>query len=352
MERAKRTGREPMTFGEAAWKWWQLIGAQGKERDLGSPDRPGSALHWLAQNLGTNKPLHKITGNDIDALIVKRFARLARGGNGSNGKPLYRKVAGRTVNRTVVILLRRIMRTAKQRWNVDIANMPIWSDHLQQVDANTPRVVTFAEQARLDEIERPWLRPIREFATLTGLRLTECASVRWSDINDEACILTIKTKGNRKQDKKPRQIPLTGPLLALLRSLKGQHPIWVFTYVATKSFLNPATGRQMVKGQRYPVTGGYLRSAVQDDWAKAGVDASFHDLRRTAARQVFDATGDIRAAQHFLGHSNVATTEVYLGVSREHEVRATMEARDEYIERMRADASKGKSVIRLRRRQK
>ena len=103
--------------------------------------------------------------------------RLVRAGNGSNGKPLYRKPGGRTINRTVTNLMRRIMLKAKQRWQVDIPNMPIWSDHLQQVDANTPRVVTLAEQERLDESERPWLRPIREFVTLTGLRLTECASL-------------------------------------------------------------------------------------------------------------------------------------------------------------------------------
>ena len=164
--------------------------------------------------------------------------------------------------------------------------------------------------------------------------------------------MTIKTKGNRKQDKKLRQIPLTDPLIALLRALKGHHLIFVFTYVATKSFLNPATGRQMVKGQRYPVTPNYLRDAVQVGRIKAGIDASFHDLRRTAARQVYDATGDIRAAQHFLGHNNVATTEVYLGVSAEHEVRATMEARDKYIARKRAEASEGKLVVRLQQRQK
>jgi integrase len=241
IERGKRTGRQPMTFGEAADRWWQLIGAEGQERDLGPPGRPGSALHWLVQQLG-DTPLHKITGNDIDALIIKRRERLVRGPIGRNGKPLYRRAGGRTIN----------MLKAKQRWNVDIPNMPTWSDHLQQVGANTPRVVTFAEQATLDQTERPWLRPIREFAILTGLRLTECASVRWSDVNFETRIRTIKTKGNRKQDKKPRQIPLTDPLIALLRSLKGQHPIFVFTYVAIKSFLNPATGRQMVKGERYP----------------------------------------------------------------------------------------------------
>jgi integrase len=349
IERTKRTGREPMTFGEAADKWWQLIGSAGEERDIGPPDRPGSALHWLVQELGARKPLHRITGNDVDTLIVKRRERLARCGTDSKGKTIYRKVGARTINRTVVFLLRRIMRKAQRRWNVEIYNMPNWSDHLQKVEPHKPRVVTFAEQATLDEVERPWLRSIREFATLTGLRLRECASVRWSDLNFDSRIITVRTKGNRKQDKKVRLLPMTDPLLALLRSLKGQHPIFVFSYVAQRSFVNPQTGKQHVRGQRYPVTANYLREAVRRDWVRAGVNASFHDLRRTAARQVYDATGDIRAAQHFLGHNNVATTEGYLGVSGEHEIRASMQARDEYVARMRAEAGKvsGAKVVRV-----
>ena len=146
VERAKRTGREPMTFGEAADRWWQVIGSQGEERDIGPPDRPGSALHWLVQELGAKKPLHRITGSDVDALLVKRRARLMRCGADNKGKVIYRKIKARTVNRTVVLLLRRIMRQAVRRWNVEIPKMPIWSDHLQKVEANTPRVVSFAEQ--------------------------------------------------------------------------------------------------------------------------------------------------------------------------------------------------------------
>jgi integrase len=157
-------------------------------------------------------------------------------------------------------------------------------------------------------------------------------------------------KAIASSSKKIRQVPLTPSLLALLRTLKGQHPVFVFSYVAAKSFRNPATGKQMMKGQRYPVTKGYLRDAARDDWAKAGVDATFHDLRRTAGRQIYDATGDIRAAQQFLGHNSVATTEIYLGVSGEHEVRATMRLRDDYIARMRAEAAKGQRVMRLQQR--
>jgi hypothetical protein len=93
----------------------------------------------------------------------------------------------------------------------------------------------------------------------------------------------------------------------------------------------------MIKGQRYPVTPNYLREAARQDWAHAGIDASFHD----------DATRGIRAAQHFLGHEDVKTTEIYLGASSEPEVRATIEARDDYVARMRVEASKGQRVTRL-----
>lgn len=38
-----------------------------------------------------------------------------------------------------------------------------------------------------------------------------------------------------------------------------------------------------------------------------------HKARHSAAQRVFDESGDIVATQHFLGHSNVATTQTYVG---------------------------------------
>jgi integrase len=49
--------------------------------------------------------------------------------------------------------------------------------------------------------------------------------------------------------------------------------------------------------------------------AAAGVNRPWglHDLRRTAARAVFDRTGDVRKVQRFLGHSQLPQTWWYLG---------------------------------------
>lgn len=44
----------------------------------------------------------------------------------------------------------------------------------------------------------------------------------------------------------------------------------------------------------------------------AGVDATAHCLRHTAATDALHAGCDIRTVQKFLGHSTVTTTERYL----------------------------------------
>ncbi len=62
--------------------------------------------------------------------------------------------------------------------------------------------------------------------------------------------------------------------------------------------------------------------------------ASFHDLRRTAARDQYDAAG-VYAARDLLGHANVKTTQTYLGVSDEGTMRANMDARDAYVAKMK-----------------
>jgi integrase len=48
---------------------------------------------------------------------------------------------------------------------------------------------------------------------------------------------------------------------------------------------------------------------------RAGVTApwAFHDLRRTAARALYQRTGDIRKVQRFLGHASIQQSWWYLG---------------------------------------
>jgi len=83
----------------------------------------------------------------------------------------------------------------------------------------------------------------------------------------------------------------------------------VFSYVARRTRIEPKSGRQLIKGERYPITYAGIRSASDRDWAKARVKIRRHDMRRPASMRMLRETGDVKAVSEFLGHGGVAITE-------------------------------------------
>lgn len=72
---------------------------------------------------------------------------------------------------------------------------------------------------------------------------------------------------------------------------------------------------QALDDDHKPLTSPRLFAALTKAKQRAGVVGAWalHDLRRTAARRLYDATGDIRKVQSFLGHKMLWTTCWYLG---------------------------------------
>ena len=115
-----------------------------------------------------------------------------------------------------------------------------------------------------------------------------------------------------------------GVELALLAQERGKHPIYVFVYQCKRS------RAQRRKGEFYP----FSRHGWRKDWQRAleaaGIeDFRFHDLRHTAATRVLRATGNIKAVQKMLGHSDITTTARYAHVLMD-DVRAAMEAAERH----------------------
>ena len=331
-EHRQRTGRGPITMGEAAQRWWDSIGSHTTETYLGPPSRVGSPLHRLVCFFNAGTELAKITNDHVARYRDERRHDRVVGSN--------RRVSARTVNDDIQ-LLRRIMLAARDKWDKQLPKMPKWGEHLLEEKKNpNPRVLTFEERARLDAVERPELKAIRSFVLLTSVRLEEAISLKWSNVDFERGIVTLVQKGERH-----REIPMTEEIRSLLPSLHGRHPEAVFTFVARKTRRDPHTGEMLIAGNVYPWSYWGVKSAERRDWAKAGLKvkgsrsyASFHDLRRTAARDQYDAAG-VYAARDLLGHANVKTTQTYLGVSDEGTMRANMDARDAYVAKMKKNAT-------------
>jgi integrase/recombinase XerD len=146
-----------------------------------------------------------------------------------------------------------------------------------------------------------------ELLYATGLRVSELVGLKVSQVNLEAGYLTVVGKGSKE-----RAVPIgryaCERVVAYLREtrthiLKGK--------VSPYLFVNRAGRRMSRRGfaQR-------LRLAAQ----RAEIDGkvSPHVLRHAFATHLVERGADLRAVQMMLGHADIATTQIYTHVARDH----------------------------------
>jgi hypothetical protein len=106
-----------------------------------------------------------------------------------------------------------------------------------------------------------------------GLRRKELL-LKWTQVDFDLPTIAIIGKGGV-----PAILPLTHRAYEILWGLRGNDPMHVFTFVAQRTRRCPKTGREFVKGQRYPMTYYGIGTNRRRAWPKAGVDARLHDTR-------------------------------------------------------------------------
>lgn len=146
-----------------------------------------------------------------------------------------------------------------------------------------------------------------ELTYATGLRVSELVGLKVSQVNLEAGYLTVVGKGSKE-----RAVPIgkyaRDRLVAYLQDtraqiLKGKLSPYLFTNRA---------GRLMTRrgfAKRLHLTA-----------QRAGVDGkvSPHILRHAFATHLVERGADLRAVQMMLGHADIATTQIYTHIAREH----------------------------------
>ncbi|MBI5111341.1 MAG: site-specific integrase [Rhodovulum sp.] len=311
-------GRKPLTLGAACDRWWDEVGQHLAEHKTVS-----TALAFLKAQIGADRPLHALTDDDVLRAIAARRRHVKPAGRDDKGTQLYREISARTVNNTVPILLRRVVRRARDLWDAVVIREPKWGQLLLDETRRRTPEITIEQEEAIDAAERSDYRDIRHFATITGLRLRE-ALLRWADVDFEAGVVHIVAKGGV-----PRTVPLSRTAYAILWRQRGRHDEWVFTFVAARTKVDPRTRREYIRGQRYPITAAGLTSNRKRHWP---VKARWHDLRHTAARRTLRTTGNLKIVQRMLGHSDIKTTaDVYADVLID-DVRAAMNATETAVE--------------------
>ena len=257
------------------------------------PKATETNLARLIEYFGKARSLTDIDHNEAKKLVAwRRGHRVSRRKDPKNA-PL---IANATVNRSTTKVLQRLFTFAKVEGAV-FENEPKWDELLLSEPEERVRELQDDEATAFDEVMRADYGPFFDFASSSGMRLKECVTLRWSEVNFGTRQIVRTGKGGRRV-----VFPITPAVRDILFPLQGQHPEFVFTYVAV--YGNKRLGR--VRGQRYPLTYNGTKTAWQRLRANAGVtDFRFHDFRHDFGTKLLRDSGNLKLVQQALNHRDI-----------------------------------------------
>ncbi|MFI6780803.1 tyrosine recombinase XerC [Micromonospora sp. NPDC050276] len=148
-------------------------------------------------------------------------------------------------------------------------------------------------------------RVLLELLYATGVRVSEVCGLDVGDVDHGRRVIRVFGKGGRERSV-PYGVPAQRALDDWLRrgrpAMVGARSGDALLLGARGGRLNPTTARQIVGA--YAETAGLPRTSP-------------HGLRHSAATHLLEGGADLRAVQELLGHSSLASTQIYTHVSVE-----------------------------------
>ncbi len=190
-------------------------------------------------------------------------------------------------------------------------------EHMVEVDApkgakSLPRVLSVVEiNALLDapDVGKPdGLRDkaMMELMYSSGLRVSELLSLKTSQISNEKQTIRIRGKGSKQ-----RIVPV------------GEYALeFVNAYINQVRKKNPGHKSNVLFLNRYgkPLSRQFFFKQIKKygEIAHINKELSPHTIRHCFATHMLENDADLRSIQEMLGHSSIATTQIYTNVSSEH----------------------------------
>lgn len=145
-----------------------------------------------------------------------------------------------------------------------------------------------------------------ELTYSSGLRLAELCSLTLDAISWSEQLLTVTGKG-----RKTRIIPFGDFAKDALQA-----------WLAEREAMLTAPSLYLFVGKTgKPLSARAVQYRFKAWGLKAGIDLHPHMLRHSFATHMLESSGDLRAVQEFLGHSNISTTEIYTHLDFQHLVK-------------------------------
>ncbi|HIW96249.1 MAG TPA: tyrosine recombinase XerC [Candidatus Corynebacterium gallistercoris] len=147
-----------------------------------------------------------------------------------------------------------------------------------------------------------------ELLFATGIRVSELSGASLGDVDDSRRTLRVLGKGN-----KVRVVPFGVTVAESLNRWRSLRP-----QLLRPSRTGPAEEALFLGARGGRIDQRQVRTVVNNATQAAGVPRlSPHGLRHSAATAVLEGGADLRAVQELLGHSSMATTQIYTHVGTE-----------------------------------
>jgi len=134
-----------------------------------------------------------------------------------------------------------------------------------------------------------------------GLRVTEACRLRGMDIFYDSEMIKVKGKGNKE-----RLVPIGGRAMKVLSQyLKLARPFLIKR--------GSESGEIFLSQNGKPLTRMTINNILSKYASKTRIKKKIspHTLRHSFATHLLEGGADLRAVQEMLGHSNIATTQIY-----------------------------------------
>jgi integrase/recombinase XerC len=147
-------------------------------------------------------------------------------------------------------------------------------------------------------------RLIVEMLYATGIRVSELCGLDVDDVDTGRRVLRVLGKGNKQ-----RTVPFGEPALRALTSWLAEGRPTLATSTSGAALLLGARGGRIDPRQ--------ARTVVHQTMAavEGAPDIGPHGLRHSAATHLLEGGADLRVVQELLGHSSLATTQLYTHVT-------------------------------------
>ena len=253
----------------------------------------GRDLAQFAQSLGAKPPAEVARGDILDHLMRLRDQNLAPSSVGRKLvaiKVFFRFLAGQGLLRadpSGVIESPRLMKGLPEVLDVE----------------EMTRLLRAADGLGGKKSVRD--RAILELLYASGLRVSEAAGLKLSELNQEAGFLRCIGKGGKE-----RVVPV------------GKHALqWIQKYLAeARPAFNPKPESRQIFLNRFgrALSRQTIWMLIKHYAKRAEIKKSIkpHTLRHSFATHLLEAGADLRVVQELLGHSSIATTQIYTHVDR------------------------------------